>query len=119
MKNPASVAIVERLDPVDEAERARWLDALDEDDPHAAAMRAGAINEGGFHGNAITCRTAIADPMLIRIEQGGSWFNRATDQPRVGGRMALAGRSTIPAIGPDQAVISDHDAVAATLRHAP
>jgi endonuclease/exonuclease/phosphatase family metal-dependent hydrolase len=30
--------------------------------------------------------------LLIRIEQGGSWFNTVTNQPRVGGRMALAGR---------------------------
>jgi len=61
------------------------------DSSEAARLGAGATNDDGFHGNAITCRTAIADPMLIRIEQGGSWFNGVIDQPRVGGRMALAG----------------------------
>lgn len=49
-----------------------------------------AVNDQGFHGNAITARSAITEPELIRIEAGGSWFTAATDQPRVGGRMALA-----------------------------
>lgn len=61
------------------------------DASEAERLDAGSANERGFHGNAITARTAIADPVLIRIEQRGSWFHRATDQPRVGGRMALAG----------------------------
>ena len=55
-------------------------------------LAAGATNELGFHGNAITSRVPLTDPILIRIEHGGSWFNRETDQPRVGGRMALAAR---------------------------
>lgn len=192
MADPSSATTVERLDPVAEAERERWLDALDEDGAHADAMLAlpalrqieaggapqgshtggtfevvawnlergvhldaaidilreravdvvlaseldvgmarsgnrhtaaelagalghtyafgvefvelglgdaseaarlgaGATNEEGFHGNAISSRSAIADPILIRIEERGSWFNRVTDQPRIGGRMALAG----------------------------
>lgn len=61
------------------------------DASEAARLGAGEANERGFHGNAITCRTAIADPLLIRIEERGSWFNTVTDQPRVGGRLALAG----------------------------
>jgi hypothetical protein len=35
-----AAAIVERVDPVDEAARAHWLDALDGDGAHAAAVRA-------------------------------------------------------------------------------
>lgn len=51
-----------------------------------------AVNHLGFHGNAVTARSALEDPLLIRIEEAGSWFNTSTDQPRVGGRMALAAR---------------------------
>ena len=55
-------------------------------------LEADATNDLGFHGNAITARGAITDPWLVRIEAGGSWFSSTTDQPRVGGRMALAAR---------------------------
>jgi len=51
-----------------------------------------ATNESGFHGNGITSRLPLAEVLLIRIEAGGSWFHAETDQPRVGGRMALAAR---------------------------
>lgn len=55
-------------------------------------LEADATNQSGFHGNAITSRLPLSDLLLVRIEEGGSWFNGATDQPRVGGRMALAAR---------------------------
>jgi endonuclease/exonuclease/phosphatase family metal-dependent hydrolase len=58
----------------------------------ASRLGADASNEDGFHGNGITTRTPLADHLLIRIEDDGSWFTTETDQPRVGGRMALAGR---------------------------
>lgn len=62
------------------------------DPSEAARLSADAANEGGFHGNAITSRVALADPILVRIEESGSWFHRGVDEPRVGGRMALAAR---------------------------
>ena len=55
-------------------------------------LGADAANAEGLHGNAITARFPLADPILIRIEDDGSWFDLVTDQPRVGGRMALAAR---------------------------
>jgi endonuclease/exonuclease/phosphatase family metal-dependent hydrolase len=58
---------------------------------------AGATNESGFHGNAITSGTELIDPMLVRIETEGSWFHAGTEQPRIGGRMALAARVDLPA----------------------
>jgi endonuclease/exonuclease/phosphatase family metal-dependent hydrolase len=60
------------------------------DAAEATRLGAHATNELGFHGNAITARSPLRDPILIRIEDGGSWFNPETDEPRVGGRMALA-----------------------------
>ena len=62
------------------------------DPKEAARVGPHAVNELGFHGNAITARSPLTDPILIRIEEHGSWFTRETDQPRVGGRMALAAR---------------------------
>jgi endonuclease/exonuclease/phosphatase family metal-dependent hydrolase len=62
------------------------------DPREAARLGSHAANELGFHGNAITARSPITDPVLIRIEEHGSWFDPETDQPRVGGRMALAAR---------------------------
>jgi endonuclease/exonuclease/phosphatase family metal-dependent hydrolase len=67
------------------------------DEQEAARLGAGATNELGFHGNAITAHGALADPTLIRIEDRGSWFHPGTDEPRVGGRMALAARIDLPA----------------------
>ena len=60
-----------------------------------ASLRRDATNAGGFHGNAITADRLIEDPILIRIEQRGSWFATGGDQPRIGGRMALAARVTL------------------------
>ncbi len=62
------------------------------DAAEAARLGPEAINDAGFHGNAITSCAPLLDPSLIRIEESGSWFHEATDQPRVGGRMALAAR---------------------------
>jgi endonuclease/exonuclease/phosphatase family metal-dependent hydrolase len=61
-------------------------------DAQEAARLAGTTNDSGFHGNAITARSPIDDPIAVRIEDAGSWFTTETDQPRVGGRMALAAR---------------------------
>jgi endonuclease/exonuclease/phosphatase family metal-dependent hydrolase len=62
------------------------------DASEVARLGSGAANERGFHGNAITAASTLDDPLLVRIEEGGSWFNAETDQPRVGGRMAVAAR---------------------------
>lgn len=43
----------------------------------------------GHHGNAILSSVPLIDPEIVRIEAGGSWFRPDTDQPRIGGRMAV------------------------------
>ena len=55
---------------------------------------AGEANAVGFHGNAILSRFRLADPVLVRLDEGGLWFGPggAPDQRRLGGRMALAAR---------------------------
>jgi endonuclease/exonuclease/phosphatase family metal-dependent hydrolase len=60
------------------------------DAKEAARLGTDSTNASGFHGNAITADSPIDDPIAIRIEDGGSWFTADTDQPRVGGRIALA-----------------------------
>ena len=64
-----------------------------------ARLAAHAANERGFHGNAITSRAPLVDAILVRIEDGGSWFHRETIEPRVGGRLRSP-RASISATGP-------------------
>ncbi|GEO17537.1 endonuclease/exonuclease/phosphatase family protein [Microvirga aerophila] len=53
----------------------------------------GQRNACGFHGNGIVAALELADPVLIRLEEGGLWFpGRNGAQRRIGGRMALAAR---------------------------
>lgn len=54
-----------------------------------------AVNDAGFHGNAITTSGSLDDVALLRIETDGAWFDDGIDQPRVGGRVALAARVTL------------------------
>jgi endonuclease/exonuclease/phosphatase family metal-dependent hydrolase len=46
-------------------------------------------HQRGLHGNAILSRLPLRDPRVVRLDDGGEWFNATTDQPRVGGRMAV------------------------------
>ncbi|MFK7874567.1 MAG: endonuclease [Paracoccaceae bacterium] len=52
------------------------------------------FNAEGWHGNAILSAAPFEDLRLIRLDQHGHWFcSDAVDpgQPRIGGRMAVAG----------------------------
>jgi endonuclease/exonuclease/phosphatase family metal-dependent hydrolase len=65
---------------------------LDRGDPAERAAAGDTQNAEGFHGNAILSRLALHRPALMRLEADGAWFGPARGQPRVGGRIALAGQ---------------------------
>jgi endonuclease/exonuclease/phosphatase family metal-dependent hydrolase len=66
---------------------------LDLGDAREMRDHRGEPNACGFHGNAIMTGLELADPVLIRLEEGGLWFpGREGAQRRIGGRMALAAR---------------------------
>ena len=48
-----------------------------------------ANNERGLQGNAIVSGATLSDVTLIRLDDGGDWFEATSPEPRVGGRMAL------------------------------
>ena len=50
------------------------------------------INMNGFHGNALMARSPLVAPFLIRLSGRRQWFTDATDQPRLGERMAIGAR---------------------------
>jgi endonuclease/exonuclease/phosphatase family metal-dependent hydrolase len=50
-------------------------------------------NDLGLHGNAVLSRMGLDDPCVLRLDEGGDWFTEERDQPRVGGRCAVAGRA--------------------------
>ncbi len=53
----------------------------------------GETNSIGFHGNALLSRLPIRDAVLIRLDDGGTWWTDAKDgQGRIGGRMAIVAR---------------------------
>ena len=62
-------------------------------DAREEAECAGQTNAIGFHGNALLTRTALADPFLVRLDDGAVWFLDAEKgQRRLGWRMAIGGR---------------------------
>jgi endonuclease/exonuclease/phosphatase family metal-dependent hydrolase len=65
---------------------------LDRGDAAERAATQGQENALGFHGNAILSGLALLRPALLRLEADGTWFGPARGQPRVGGRIALAGQ---------------------------
>jgi endonuclease/exonuclease/phosphatase family metal-dependent hydrolase len=66
---------------------------LDLGDAREMRDHRGQRNACGFHGNAIATALELADPVLIRLEEGGLWFpGREGAQRRIGGRLALAAR---------------------------
>ena len=69
-------------------------------DPLEQSEAAGRDNEHGLHGNAVVSRTALEDPVVIRLPDVGlGWFAAGSPQPRVGGRMAVVATVTIDGIG--------------------
>lgn len=56
----------------------------------AVEAAGGGSNERGLHGNAILSVAALRDARAVRIELRGDWYS-ADREPRVGGRVAVAG----------------------------
>ncbi|WP_290891536.1 endonuclease/exonuclease/phosphatase family protein [Hoeflea sp.] len=68
-------------------------------------------NEAGWHGNAVLSRAAPVSTTLIRLDDHGHWyiegpFSWDRDQPRIGGRMAIA--TIIPTVAGNLCVVSVH-----------
>lgn len=57
-------------------------------DARERAWHTGERNLDGLHGNAILSPHALRDPVMIRFDDHGAWFD--SGDRRVGGRMALA-----------------------------
>ncbi|MDZ7908506.1 MAG: endonuclease [Gemmobacter sp.] len=70
-----------------------------------------AENLRGFHGNALMSQGNLSDPFLIRLPGLRHWFLQATDQPRLGERMAIGARIDT-AQGPFIAVSTHLESVA-------
>lgn len=76
-----------------------------------ARVGAGAVNERGLHGNAVLARGGLRDAVVLRLDAGGDWFGVERGQPRIGGRMAVAGRVTLAGVDGSDAevtVVSAH-----------
>lgn len=68
-------------------------------------------NEAGWHGNAVLSRAAPVATTLIRLDDHGHWyidgpFSPDSNQPRIGGRMAIA--AIIPTVAGQLCVVSVH-----------
>ena len=65
-------------------------------------------NARGLHGNAVLARGGLRDDRAraVRLDAGGDWFSQDRGQPRVGGRVAVAG--LIDVGGTDVVVVSFH-----------
>ena len=67
----------------------------------------GEKNTEGLHGNAILSRIPLRDPVLVRLDDGATWFAEAAEgQRRVGGRMGLG--ACIQLAGKEIAVFAVH-----------
>ena len=69
-------------------------------------VHAGAENEVGYHGGAILSAHALGRPGLIRLDDGGLWFDGSEGERRVGGRIALI--ATVPVDGVDVVFAAIH-----------
>lgn len=63
-------------------------------------------NERGLHGNAVLARGGVRSAVALRLDAGGDWFTSDRGQPRVGGRVAVAGLVSVG--GADVVVVSFH-----------
>ena len=62
---------------------------LDLGDRAEQALYLGKENTAGLHGAAILSPHRLAEPVLIRLESEGAWFDGSRGERRVGGRVAL------------------------------
>jgi endonuclease/exonuclease/phosphatase family metal-dependent hydrolase len=65
---------------------------------HERPELAGLANEVGFHGGAILSPHALRDPLLVRLDRSGRWFDGAFGERRVGGRMAALAKLEVAGI---------------------
>ena len=65
-------------------------------------------NARGLHGNAVLARGGLRrdSACALRLDAGGDWFTHERGQPRVGGRVAVAG--VVDVGGTDVVVVSFH-----------
>jgi endonuclease/exonuclease/phosphatase family metal-dependent hydrolase len=63
-------------------------------------------NRRGLHGNAILTTAPLEQPEVARLGGDGAWFDAASTEPRVGGRMAVLG--TVEVDGTPVRVASTH-----------
>lgn len=54
-----------------------------------AALPADARNEFGVHGGAVLSRVGLERPAAVRFEFDGRWYEPTSEEPRVGGRLAV------------------------------
>ena len=75
-------------------------------DARERKWHAGDENRQGLHGGAILAGRELDRPALIRIDAGGTWFDGSRDEPRIGGRIAVAGKLEVG--GQSVAFVSTH-----------
>lgn len=72
----------------------------------AESRQSSGTNRRGLHGNAVLSRAPLRNALVVRLDDGGRWFSSATDQPRVGGRMAVV--ATVELDGREVVLASTH-----------
>ncbi len=50
---------------------------------------AGRANDGALHGNGLVSALPFRDPFVVRLDEGGAWFDLDWHHRRLGGRMAI------------------------------
>ena len=75
-------------------------------DARERSWHAGDENREGLHGGAILTGRELHRPALIRLDAGGAWFDGRRDEPRIGGRIAVAGKLEVA--GVSVAFVSTH-----------
>lgn len=75
-------------------------------DARERSWHAGEENREGLHGGAILAGRELDRPVLIRIDAGGAWFDGRRDEPRIGGRIAVAAKTEVA--GVSVAFVSTH-----------
>ena len=88
--------IAERLDS-GHAFAVEFLE-LDLGDERERAWHAGEVNGHGLHGGAILSRHTLERPAVVRLDRDGAWFDGASNERRVGGRIAVLARLPVAGV---------------------
>jgi endonuclease/exonuclease/phosphatase family metal-dependent hydrolase len=70
------------------------------------ALHQGEENTAGLHGAAILSPHRLAEPVLVRLESGGAWYDGSCGERRIGGRIALI--ATLELRGGPLALVNVH-----------